>query len=209
MGQPNLPYAAHDWAITGIAPDFRLLDVWPLPMRGTADDFDAALALITDFDPADADSTVTRFLFWFRYRLGALFGWDDASGQRPIPGRRETSLSARLPEHLRGSVERRPHGSRLGPETAAFQPLYRTDEDWAAELSNGTVHGVLHLAWVEEDDNRYRAHLGVYVKPRGRLGSAYLLLIAPFRHLIVYPALMRQLGRAWRSRESRVDQSVH
>jgi hypothetical protein len=36
-----------------------------------------------------------------------------------------------------------------------------------------------------------------------RGGSAYLLLIEPFRHLIVYPALMRQLERSWRAREPR------
>ncbi len=27
-----------------------------------------------------------------------------------------------------------------------------------------------------------------------------MALIAPFRHLVVYPAMMRQIGRAWRAR---------
>jgi hypothetical protein len=27
-----------------------------------------------------------------------------------------------------------------------------------------------------------------------------MALIRPFRHLIVYPALMRQIGRAWQAR---------
>ncbi len=78
-----------------------------------------------------------------------------------------------------------------------FVPLYRTEEEWAAELSNATVHGVLHLSWVEQGDGRYRAHMGIYVKPRGRLGEVYMKLIQPFRLFIVYPALMRQIGRMW------------
>jgi hypothetical protein len=39
--------------------------------------------------------------------------------------------------------------------------------------------------------------MAVYVKPRGLFGRGYMALIKPFRYLIVYPALTRQLGRAW------------
>jgi hypothetical protein len=46
----------------------------------------------------------------------------------------------------------------------------------------------------------YHGQMGVYVKPRGRFGTAYMALIGPFRHLIVYPALMRQIKRAWDAR---------
>jgi hypothetical protein len=42
--------------------------------------------------------------------------------------------------------------------------------------------------------------MAVLVKPRGSLGAAYMALIKPFRHHIVYPALMRQLERTWRGR---------
>jgi hypothetical protein len=31
------------------------------------------------------------------------------------------------------------------------------------------------------------------------LGAAYLMAIAPFRHLIVYPLMLRDIGRAWRT----------
>jgi hypothetical protein len=47
---------------------------------------------------------------------------------------------------------------------------------------------------------RFQGQMGVYVKPRGRLGAAYMELIAPFRHRVVYPALMRQIERAWIAR---------
>jgi Protein of unknown function (DUF2867) len=149
---------------------------------------------MTAVDGADAESALTRALFRVRYQLGAWFGWDDAARRRPVPGCTETTLSQRLPVDLRGTAA----GLGLGP--AGFTPLYRARDEWAAELSNGTVHAVLHLAWVEQGTGRYRGQMGVYVKPRGRLGATYMALIRPFRHLIVYPALMRQIGRAWQAR---------
>ena len=38
----------------------------------------------------------------------------------------------------------------------------------------------------------------VLVKPNGLLGAAYMAAIRPFRHLIVYPALLRQIERLTR-----------
>ena len=40
--------------------------------------------------------------------------------------------------------------------------------------------------------------MAVLVKPKGRFGRAYMLAITPFRHLIVYPTMLRDLERAWR-----------
>jgi hypothetical protein len=57
---------------------------------------------------------------------------------------------------------------------------------------------VMHLGWVDQGEGRYQGQMGVYVKPRGRLGAAYMTLIRPFRHRVVYPALMRQIARAWK-----------
>ena len=45
----------------------------------------------------------------------------------------------------------------------------------------------------------YRGQMAVLAKPNGRLGSIYMAAIKPFRHLIVYPAIMRQLERDWRA----------
>jgi Protein of unknown function (DUF2867) len=42
----------------------------------------------------------------------------------------------------------------------------------------------------------FRAHMAVYVKPNGLLGSVYMAAIRPFRHLIVYPPMLREMGRA-------------
>jgi hypothetical protein len=38
------------------------------------------------------------------------------------------------------------------------------------------------------------------VKRNGLFGAAYMAAIRPFRHAIVYPTLMRELGQAWRER---------
>ncbi|HZS14635.1 MAG TPA: DUF2867 domain-containing protein [Candidatus Dormibacteraeota bacterium] len=190
MRVPNAVHQAHPWVISEIAPDFALLDAWSLPAYGAREDFEAFLHVASSFDPARSGSPLTRALFALRFRLGAILGWDDA-GPRPIPGCTETTLSVRLPAHLRGTGSRAAGGPGHG-----FVPLYQTDDEWAAELSNATVHGVLQLAWVEEGRGRYRGRMGVYVKPRGLLGAAYLAAIQPFRHLVVYPALTSQLGRA-------------
>jgi hypothetical protein len=107
----------------------------------------------------------------------------------------ETTLSDRVPEDLRDTAT-----PPVSVRSTTFVPIYRTDDEWAAEISNSTVHGVLHLAWVDQGGGVYRGQLGIYVKPRGRLGATYLALIGPFRHLVVYPALMRQVGRAWDAR---------
>jgi len=42
--------------------------------------------------------------------------------------------------------------------------------------------------------------MAVYVKPNGLFGTAYMAAIRPFRHLIVYPQMMRETGRNWRAR---------
>ncbi len=195
MRVPNAVHEAHPWVVAQIAPDFTLLDVWDLPAEGGAEDFDDFLAVMRELDPAEA-SLLSKLLFAVRRKLGAWFGWDEDE-VRPIPGRSETSLIARLPEYLRGTADGTVVGAPLKEAGAAIVPLYRTDDEWAAEIGNATVHGVLHVAWVEQSAGRYRARLAIYVKPRGRLGRFYLALIGPFRHLVVYPALTRQIGRAW------------
>lgn len=193
MRLPNAAHEAYPWVIKRVAPDFKLLDVWGLPARGGPDEFAALVKIMTSLDPADGDSRIARALFSLRSRLGAWFGWDDADSR--LPGSTETTLSARVPDELRDTVTR-----PIAVGSTTFVPVYRTDDEWAAEISNSTVHAVMHLGWVEEGAGAYRGQLGVYVKPRGRLGATYMALIGPFRRLIVYPALMRQIARAWDAR---------
>ena len=202
---PNSTQEARPWRIREIVPDFTLEDVWALPVQGGPDDFPALLETVDSLDPAHADSRATRFLWQLRDRLGAWFnlgrisvpvggGADAPKDKLPIPGTSETSLAERLPDDLRGTAADTDFGS------LPFSPLYRTDVEAAAEVSNQTVHGVAHLAWVDQGDGRYQGQMAVYVKPRGRFGEGYMALIKPFRYLILYPALMRQFDQAWKER---------
>jgi hypothetical protein len=190
-------HRTHGWVIDRIAPDFTLEDVWQLPITGGPDDFGELVATIADRDrTTDAPASV-RILFAVRELLGRSFGWDaDAARALPIPGRTETTLAARLPEELRDSA------AGLPIAAVEFTPLYRTENEWAAEVSNGTVHAVLHLSWVPIGGGHFTGRLGVYVKPRSRFGTAYMAFIRPFRHRIVYPALLRQLAHSWETRAS-------
>jgi hypothetical protein len=207
----RLANSAHEirpWRIHEIVPDFILEDVWALPAEGGAEDFPKLLETAFSFDPAHADSRATRFLWDLRDRLGSWFGLgrisvpanagtDAAAGKLPIPGTGETSLLDRLPDDLRGTAAGVDFGS------LPFVPLYRIENEAAAEISNQTVHGVAHSAWADQGDGRYQGRMAVYVKPRGPLGKGYMALIKPFRYWIVYPALMRQFERTWDKRVGR------
>ena len=203
MRLPNSAHESRPWRIREIAPDFILEDVWALPARGGAEDFQVLLDRTVSSDPSQSKSLPTRALWRLRDRLGSLFGLgrvsapaggaEEGAGGLPIPGTSETSLTSRLPAELRGTA------ADLRFDSLPFVPLYRTDDEFAAEVSNQTVHGVMHLAWVEQGEGRYQGQMAVYVKPRGQLGKAYMALIKPFRHWVVYPALMRQMEREWKS----------
>jgi hypothetical protein len=38
------------------------------------------------------------------------------------------------------------------------------------------------------------------VKRNGLLGTAYMAAIRPFRHLLVYPQMLRDIERGWQAR---------
>jgi hypothetical protein len=63
------------------------------------------------------------------------------------------------------------------------------------------MHGVLHLGWVPDPEAGYRGQMAVLVKRNGLTGSAYMAAIKPFRHLIVYPQMLREIERRWDRRE--------
>jgi Protein of unknown function (DUF2867) len=186
MRIPNTAHTSRPWRIHELTRDFRLEDVWALPTPGGPDDFPRLVQLIASGDPDRRPSGAAHVLWVIRVKLGELFGWDD---QDPDPHR--PTLRDRLPPDLRADP---PSPVR---RSLSFTSLYRTDDEWAAEIINRTVHGVMHLGWVSDGGGRYHGQLAVYVKPNGLLGTAYMLAITPFRYLIVYPAMTRNLSRAW------------
>lgn len=193
MKLPNAAYTARPWRIHELSTDFRLLDVWALPTPGGAEDFPRLVEFFAAGDTASNPSWFARALFTIRWKIGALLGWDDDDSG---VGSRVPTLRDRLPDDL-----------REGPSGPAFVKLpftsiYLTQDEWAAELANRTVHAVMHIAWVADETGGYRGQMAVLVKPNGILGTIYMAGIAPFRHLIVYPPLMRGIEQEWLVRKA-------
>lgn len=182
---PNSEHTSRPWRIHEITRDFRLEDVWALPAHGDRGDFQAMVAGFVAGDPARMPSRLARALWAIRWKIGGVLGWDEVGAglERRVPTLRE-----RLPEDLRDAP---------GPDfdILPFTPLYLLEDEFAAELANGTMHGVMHLSIVPDGTGRYRAQMAVLVKPNGLFGAAYMAAIKPFRYLIVYPAMMRQIER--------------
>ena len=190
MRLPNTAHTSRPWRIHELTPDFRLEDVWALPTPGGPDELPRLVRLFTAGDTSTNPSRAARALFKLRWKIGALLGWDDPEGG----GSRRPTLRDRLPADLRESP--RPDFQRL-----PFASLYLLDDEWAAEIVNRTVHGIMHIGWVADEAaaGGYRGQMAVLVKPNGLLGRAYMAAIRPFRHVIVYPPLMREIGQDWRA----------
>jgi uncharacterized protein DUF2867 len=193
MRLPNTAHTSRPWRIHELTPDFRLEDVWELPTPGAADEFPILVEEFASADPAETPSRAARALWSLRWKLGEVFGVDDPGSGL---GSRVTTLRERLPDDLRTAT---------GPEfeRLPFTSLYLTDDEFAAEIANQTMHGVLHLGWVAEESGGYRGQMAVYVRPNGLLGNAYMAAIKPFRHLVVYPQMLRAMERRWHERQDR------
>jgi len=129
---------------------------------------------------------VVQGLFQLRSRIGARFGWDhqravwsaESYADRLSPADRAASLAA--------------PGTPDGP----FNLLYRFQDEQLSELRNATVHAFASLS-IRPTPGGYLAYLGVFVQPVHRFTKLYMMAIAPFRRLVVYPAIIRQMQRAW------------
>jgi len=190
MRLPTTAHTGRPWRVHELTPDFRVEDVWALPTPGGPDDLHLLVEGIAASDPAQSSSRAARALWAIRWKLGEWFGWDDPDAG---VGSRVPTLRDRLPADLRDGP--------TGPvfESAPFSSLYLLDDEFAAEVANRTVHGVLHLGWVADGSGGYHAQMAVLVKPNGLFGELYMAAIKPFRHLIVYPPAIREIERQWRA----------
>ena len=190
MKLSNAAHTSRPWRIHELTSDFRLEDVWALPTPGGPDDFPRLVQRFANDDPSRSASGAVRTLFAVRWKVGEVLGWD-----RPDAGlgSRVPTLRDRLPADLRDA----PSGPDF--DTLPFTSLYLLNDEWAAEIANRTMHGVMHLGWVPDGSGAYRGQMAVLVKPNGLFGTVYMAAIRPFRHLIVYPALLRRIERGWRA----------
>ncbi|HEX8074504.1 MAG TPA: DUF2867 domain-containing protein [Thermoleophilaceae bacterium] len=189
MSLPDTAHTSRPWRIHELTRDFRLEDVWALPTPGGPDDFPRLVELATSLDPSRSSAAAVRMLFAIRWRVGELLGWD---GPEAGVGSRVPTLRDRVPAELRETPTQ-------DFDALPFSSLYLTEDEFAAETANRTMHGVLHLGWVPDGSGGYRGQMAVLVKPNGPLGDAYMAAIRPFRHLIVYPPAIREFEREWRA----------
>jgi hypothetical protein len=155
MRLPSTAHTSRPWRIHEVTRDFRLEDVWALPTPGGPHDLPRLVDLFAGGDTATNPSALARMLFALRWKLGELLRWDEPAHGSPRP-----TLRDRLPADLREAP---------GPEFARlpFTSLYLLDDEWAAEIVNRTVHGVLHIGWVPDGSGGYRGQMAVLVKPNG------------------------------------------
>lgn len=193
MKIPRTAHSDQPWRIHEFTRDFRTQDVWSFRTPGAGpDDFPVILAAIQPAGGFAKQPRAVRFLFAVRGKLGALLGWDKPTTSL---GKRVQPLHDRLPGDLRGTAD------VSDTSGAPFTPAYLVHNESVRELANKTCHAVMHLGWVPTGGGEYELRMAILVKPNGRFGRVYMALIAPFRYLIVYPAITRQWERAWRDRE--------
>jgi len=187
MRIPNSEYTDRPWRIHEFTEDFEVEDVWELPTPGGPGELDRFVRGFTAGDD-DMSGFVIRNLFAIRWKLGSLLGVDKESTGL---GKRVQTLRSRLPDDLRNG----PRGRDF--ETVPFVAVYQTDTEYVAELANRTVHALMHIGWVADGNGGYHAQMTALVKPNGLLGKAYMTGIKPIRRTLVYPELIRSIGKEW------------
>jgi hypothetical protein len=198
-------HLARPLLIHRLAADFDLLDVWRLPAK--AEHEAGGFARLVRCFPilrggAGSGGGATGFLFGIRAVLLRVFGMqDDDRVSLPIPGCAEKSLRERMSAEELARFDS-PSSNADAENRSLFSAVYATPTERVYEISNATVHALMHLSWVPED-GAYQGYLSVYAKPRGTFGRAYLALISPFRHALVYPAMMKSVARAWQKQAER------
>jgi hypothetical protein len=172
--------------------DVPLEDAWAVPLAGggagrTVQDLWAVMVAGRAAAPA-----VVRGLFWLRGRIGDLLGWDH---QRPAWNAESYADRLSAADRARSLIA-------PGTPDGSFRLLYRFENEQLSELRNATVHAFVSLS-IRQAPEGYLAYLGVFVRPVHGFTRLYMGAIAPFRRLIVYPALIRTMQRAWAERYGR------
>lgn len=196
---------SHPWKVHEIAKDFELLDVWEFPIladKTKNQDFSLFLKVMQQPSKPSVRSYFSikplfaRFLVLLRVVLGEIFGLDKNVNSLPIPGCNETSLKERLSfeDQKRSLEESIEEGA---PDEGSWRTVYLYANEILIELSNDTVHALMHAGWIHKSENYYTAQLAVYAKSRGILGEFYMKLIMPFRHMIVYPVFLEEVKERW------------
>lgn len=182
-------FRALNLRVNALLHDVPLEDAWSIPLSGGGDgrtiqDVRALMAEGRGNAPA-----AVKALFALRHYVGNLLGWDDRAAVRE-----GASFADRLTVEDRAASLDTP-----GTAHGSFNILYRFEHEQLAEIRNATVLAFSSLS-IRPVPGGYLLYLGVFVQPVHRFTRLYMALIAPFRRVIVYPALIRQVQSAWAKR---------
>ena len=187
MRLPDSSFTDRPWRVHEIAPDFTVEDVWALPTPGGPHELDRFVRGFTAGEE-DESGIIFRALFAIRWWIGRRLGWDRADSGARVPTVRD-----RLPDDLA-------EGAR-GPDFAtepSFTAVYQTEQEYVAELANRTVHALMHIGWVPDPATEtHHAVMPSIVHPHGLVGRAYMTALRPIRRTLVYPSLVRSIGKEW------------
>lgn len=211
-------HAGCPWRVHTLAPDFELLDLWELPIAADPARGETFARFLAVFIESGMTSHWPAYrlrptsprdlmhgallagavgLFAFRRLLGRVLALDGDRERLAVPGRSEHRVRERLDDGDR-TRDTGVLPSRVGP----FETVYAFADEALLEIANRTIHGLLHLSWVDDGRGRRTAVLAVYVKSRGVGSRIYMALINPFRHLVVYPAWISHVTRSWEARRT-------
>ena len=166
--------------------DVPLEDVWAIRLPGGGAGRTIQDVWAVFIAGVEAAPPIVKGLFRLRWRIGALLRWD-----RQPPALNAESYVHRLSEEDRARSTAAP-----GTPDGRFSLLYRFKNEQLSELRNATVHGFLSLS-IRPTPGGYLVYLGVFVRPVHRFTRLYMTAIAPFRRLVVYPAIIRKVQSAW------------
>ena len=179
-------FRARPLRVHALLHDVPLEDAWAIPLSGGGAGRtiqDVRSVMVAGREEA---STVVQALLRLRRRIGILFGWD-----RQRPAWNAESYA----NHL-SSADRAQSLVAPGTPDGNFRLLYRFEDEQLSELRNATVHAFVSLS-IRPTPDGYLAYAGVFVKPVHRFTRLYMGAIAPFRRLVVYPAVIRTVQSAW------------
>jgi hypothetical protein len=194
MRSTSSAHRAHPWRVHTLAPDFELIDVWRFDVQvEPGRSFEAFLDVFWEVMGTLKRHPLSRL----RLAVGRVLGWDEKPNTRKIPGCRERTVAERLDATDR--ARNRPPAS--GPSARpglSVRLVYRFADEVLYEISNETVHGLLHLGCAKGG----APELAVYIKSRGLFTRLYMAAIRPARHAVIYPAMTSRVERRWQALRS-------
>ena len=190
MKVDNNLHLGHPLYVHSFLPDFTLDTVWRVPVKLESDH--TLQQFLDQFSKAGKVLETTGLaglLFKLRRWIGKVLRWDDTPVQDKL---------------VRGSLRER-YANREGlqlqdlpsPGEGYFIPVYQLQNEFLSEIENKTVHAALHFSRVACENDNWEIYLAIYAKPKGKVGRAYLTVIRPFRHWIVYPSMMSAVKKEW------------